>query len=91
MMKMLKFGLFLIPCFLAFAQRPTVPPKNEAPWVPSEKAPPEVNEALRARIDKFYGAFMKGKFREAYLLVSEDSQDAFMESSKDTYTSCETI
>jgi hypothetical protein len=82
MMKMLKFGLFLIPSLLAFGQEASVP---------SEKAPPEVNQALQARIDKFYGAFIRGKFREAYLLVSEDSQDAFMESAKDTYASCETI
>src|SRR5690348_16195010 len=78
-MKMLKFGLFLIPSLLAFGQEASVP---------SEKAPPEVNQALQARIDKFYGAFIRGKFREAYLLVSEDSQDAFMESAKDTYASC---
>ena len=82
---MLKFGLFLIPCVLAFGQ------EASAPSVPSEKAPAEVNQALQARIDKFYGAFIRGKFREAYLMVSEDSQDAFMESPKDTYTSCDTI
>ena len=82
MTKMLKFGLFLIPCILAFGQ--------EAP-VSSEKAPPEVNQALRARLDKFYGAFIRGKFREAYLMVSEDSQDAFMESPKDTYDSCDIV
>jgi hypothetical protein len=56
-----------------------------------EKAPPPIDEALRARVEKFYAAFMAGKFREAYPLVAEDSQDAFMESSKDAYKACETV
>ncbi len=81
-MKIWKFGLFLIPCILAFAQ--------ETP-APAVKPPDEVDQALRARVAQFYHAFESGKFREAYLLVSEDSQDAFMESSKDQYKKCDTI
>ena len=58
-------------------------------WV--DKAPPEIEQALRARVSQYYGAFVAGKFKEAYLLVADDSQDAFFESSKDQYKSCETI
>lgn len=42
-----------------------------------QKAPPDVEEALRARIQKFYGLYMEGKFRAADALVAEDSKDAF--------------
>src|SRR5579863_9630240 len=56
-----------------------------------DKAPPAIDEALRARIDKFYGAFVSGKFKDAYLLVTDDSQDAFFELSKDQYKSYEIV
>ena len=56
-----------------------------------DKAPPAIDEALRARVGKFYGAFVSGKFKEAYLLVANDSQDAFFELSKDQYKSFEII
>ncbi|MGA2877335.1 MAG: hypothetical protein ABSG13_00120 [Bryobacteraceae bacterium] len=56
-----------------------------------DKAPPPIDEALRARVDKFYGAFIAGKFKDAYLLVADDSQDKFFELSKDQYKGCEII
>jgi hypothetical protein len=56
-----------------------------------DKAPPPVEEALRARVDEYYHAFMEGKFKKAYLLVANDSQDAFLESDKQQYKACETI
>jgi hypothetical protein len=34
---------------------------------------------LRARVDQYYHAFMAGKYKQAYLLVADDSQDAFLE------------
>jgi len=34
-----------------------------------EKAPPEVDDALRARVTKFYQAMVDGKFRAAYDLA----------------------
>jgi hypothetical protein len=55
-----------------------------------DKAPPPIEEALRARIDQYYHAFMEGKFKDAYLLVADDSQDAFLESAKQQYRACET-
>src|SRR5580704_4820244 len=56
-----------------------------------DKAPPPVEAALRARIDQYYHAFMAGKSKEAYLLVADDSQDAFLETDKQPYKSCDTL
>jgi hypothetical protein len=56
-----------------------------------DKAPPPIDEALRARVDQYYQAFIAGKFKDAYLLVADDSQDAFFGASKAQYKSCETI
>ncbi len=53
------------------------------------KAPPEVDEALRARITKFYNAHITGKYREAIPIVAEDAQDDFLAAGKNTYKSCE--
>lgn len=81
-MKTLAFsGLLLISSFAVFAQKPE----------PAENAPPAVDEALRARVNQFYGAFIAGKFKEAYLLVADDSQDKFFEIDKSQYKSCEII
>jgi hypothetical protein len=56
-----------------------------------DKAPAPVEQALRARIDQYYQAFIAGKYKEAYLLVADDSQDAFLEAGKQQYKSCETL
>src|SRR5271154_6960023 len=56
-----------------------------------DKAPAPVDEALRARIDKFYGAFIEGKFKDAYLLVADDSQDQFFALPKKQYKVCQII
>jgi hypothetical protein len=81
-MNMIRFGLFLVAGSLMWGQDPADL---------FEKAPPPIDEALRARVDQFYRAYMAGKFRDAYPLVAEDSQDAFLESSKDAYKACETL
>jgi hypothetical protein len=81
-MNMIRFGLFLAAGSLMWGQDPSDL---------FEKAPPPIDEALRARVDQFYHAYMAGKFRDAYPLVAEDSQDAFLESSKDAYKACETL
>jgi hypothetical protein len=47
-----------------------------------EKAPPDIDEALRARVMKFYQAHVEGKFRAADAFVAEDSKDAFFEADK---------
>lgn len=53
------------------------------------KAPPEVDEALRARITTFYQAHINGKYRDAFQVVADEAQDDFIAASKDTYKSCE--
>jgi len=47
-----------------------------------EKAPPSVDEALRARTNKFFQAHVDGKFRVADEVVAEDSKDAFFAANK---------
>ena len=49
------------------------------------KAPPAVDEALRARIAKFYQLHVDSKFRQAEGLVAEDSKDFFYSANKPKY------
>ncbi len=81
-MKLLRLCPFLIACVLASGQ------DNSDLF---EKAPAPIDEALRARVTQFYNAYTSGKFKEAYVLVADDSQDAFLASSKDTMKSCEIL
>jgi len=82
-MKILSFcSLALLSGLTAFAQNP---PDQAA------KAPPEIDAALRAQVDKFYQAFIAGKFKDAYALVADDSQDKFFELPKQEYRGCEII
>jgi hypothetical protein len=53
------------------------------------KAPPEVDEALRARITKFYQAQVDGKARQAEDVVAEDSKDFFYNMAKPKFLSFE--
>lgn len=55
------------------------------------KAPPDVDAALRAKVNEFYGLHTQSKFRAAEKLVCEDSKDAYFDSMKRTYTSFEII
>ncbi|HTC35190.1 MAG TPA: hypothetical protein VK724_17585 [Bryobacteraceae bacterium] len=75
-------SLLLVFGFLGLAQNPADQ---------DDKAPPAVEEALRARVGQYYQAFMAGKFKDAYNLVADDSQDAFLVADKDQYKSCETL
>src|ERR1700761_1859087 len=82
-MRTLAFSsLLLLSGFTAFGQ-------NQSELF--DKAPPAIDEALRARVDKFYASFIAGKFKDAYVMVADDSQDKFFELSKDQYKSCEII
>ena len=81
-MKLSKLSLFVIAGALAFGQ--------DGSDV-FDKAPPPIDEALRARVDQFFHAYTTGKFREAYPLVAEDSQDAFLGASKNQFKSCEIL
>lgn len=51
------------------------------------KAPPDVDEALRARIAKFYKAHVDGKPRLAEEVVAEDSKEIFYNAQKPRYLS----
>jgi hypothetical protein len=50
-----------------------------------EKAPPDVDSALRARIGKFYQAHVDRKLRAADEVVAEDSKEAFFAIEKPNY------
>ena len=47
-----------------------------------EKAPPDIDAALRARVTQFYQFHVDGKFRAADALVAEDSKDFFFSADK---------
>lgn len=48
----------------------------------TRKAPPDVEAALKARVEKFYSLFQQGKFRQAEALVAVQSRDLFYNMSK---------
>jgi hypothetical protein len=50
-----------------------------------QKAPPEIDQALRERVTAFLQAHVDGKFRIADQYVAEESKDAFFESHKRRY------
>jgi hypothetical protein len=71
--------LLVLPAVLAYSQTSEL----------FDKAPPELDEALRARVTVFYNAQVSGKYHEALKVVEEDMLDDYMGASKDTYKSCE--
>ncbi len=74
----------LTTCVLCLAQTPGDPQKKEGP-------PPEVEAALRARVEQFYQASVTGKFKQALVLVAEDSLDHFLEEGASKFDACETV
>lgn len=80
---MVRFSWFLAGCILAaLAQNPAEL---------FEQAPPPVDSALRARINKFFQAHVDGKFRLADEVVAEDTKDAFFAANKTRYYSFEIV
>lgn len=75
-MKTIRALIFLLPVSLIFGQ--TLADRLAS-------APPDVDQALRARITKYYQAFVDGKFRTADEVVADESQDAFYAMEKDQY------
>jgi hypothetical protein len=57
----------------------------QAPQDLFHKAPPAVDEALRARISKFFQYHVDGKFRQAEAMVAEDAKDFFYTANKPKY------
>jgi hypothetical protein len=74
-------SLFLI-ALVSFAQSPAEM---------FEKAPPEIDQALRDRVKGFYQLHIEGKWRQAEKFVAEESQDIFYQMQKSRYDSCETL
>jgi hypothetical protein len=68
-------------CVSAFAQT--------APTDVFQKAPPHIDEALRAQVTGFLQAHVDGKFRAALKYIAEDSQDFYFEMEKRRYLSYE--
>jgi hypothetical protein len=56
-----------------------------------EKAPPDVDQALRARVKEFYQHHIDGTYRKAEKMVAEESQDYFYQVQKQRYESCEFV
>jgi hypothetical protein len=56
-----------------------------------QKAPPEIDAALRARISKFFQAHVDKKFRLAEQIVAEDSKDYFFTMEKTGYLGFEIV
>jgi hypothetical protein len=72
-------ALLLVTPLLGFAQAP--------PPGPAAAPPAEVDQALRAQATAFLKYQMEGNFRKAYDLVSEDSKDYYLGSTKEKSTS----
>jgi hypothetical protein len=87
-MRLLK--LYLLPLLLSLAFGFTLAFSQDTPDQ-SETVPPEVDQALRARVNQFYSANVTGKWRDAFQVVADDMQDAYLAASKETYDKCETI
>ena len=73
---MLKVCLPLVLVSAIFAQNPPEP---------AGKAPPEVEAALRARVNQFFQYEVEGKFRQAESLVAENDKDFFVAANKPRY------
>ena len=76
--------LLLVAPLMCLAQVPgvtTAPPAVQS--TPGPKAPPEVDQALRARASAFLSFESKGDFRKAYDLVAEDSKDYYFSATKE--------
>jgi hypothetical protein len=56
-----------------------------------EKAPPGVEDALRARVNGFYQLWAEGKFRQAEKYVAQDSQETYYEMAKRKYDGCKIL
>jgi hypothetical protein len=79
----IRFVLFPLALAAAAAAVPQQPPEL------FRKAPPEVEQALRARMAAFYQSHVDGKHRLAEDIVAPDARDFFYESNKPRYLSFE--
>jgi len=82
---MLRISLLFLATAALWAQSTGAPSTAQTGPVP----PPEVDQALRARINEFCDLHKQGKFRQAEQMVAEDSKDYFYNSGKPHYVSYE--
>jgi len=82
-MKMLRLSTLVLFAAVLQAQ----PAKNSA----DSPAPPEVDQALRARVTAFLNYHITGEFRKAEALVAEDTKDDFYIRAKPRYMGCKGI
>jgi hypothetical protein len=54
-------------------------------------APPDVDQALRARVTEFLDYHVRGEFRKAEALVAEDTKEIFYNRNKPRYMGCKGI
>jgi hypothetical protein len=52
-----------------------------------QSPPPEVDQALRARVSEFYGYHVTGNFKKAFDMVAEDTKDYYFAAQKNTFIS----
>jgi hypothetical protein len=62
---------------------------QDLPATAAPNAPPEVDQALRDRVMKFFQTLVEGKFRQAEQYVAEDTKDLYYNSPKGSYRSFE--
>lgn len=90
-MKIMQFRDFSAAAFASLALAVSLPlAAQEAPNI-FEKAPPDVDAALRARVTQFYQYEIEGKFRAADQLVAEDAKDAYFEAEKVRFKTCDIV
>lgn len=82
----MKYMRFLLLAALACSVMPA-----QSPTDVFEKAPPEVDQALRDRIAIFMAAHISGKFRDAEKVVHEDSQEIYYNAQKSRYVAYEVV
>ena len=65
--------------------------QGQAPTDIFDKAPPGVEDALRARVNAFYQTWVDGKFRAGEKFVAEDAQEIYYSMQKQKFGGCEII
>ncbi|MBZ5724007.1 MAG: hypothetical protein LAP87_03345 [Acidobacteriia bacterium] len=70
---MIRFPILVLFAALSFAQ---------TAGEPADKPPADVDQALRARIDGFYGLIVKRDYRRAEAFVAEDTKDNYYNNAK---------
>ncbi len=87
MMKPVKTAAVCLAVCVSLDGRPqspaeTTPAQPGQTSSPQPAVPPEVDQALRARVTEYYQDLLAGKYRAADKFVAEDSKDAFIAMAK---------